>query len=393
MERRQRSELERDRQPERTAGRGPLVPRRTQASIQTIVESEPLQILEWIIVQRAGGIDLEVEDGDELGLSEEASEGEDPDYEGRGADEDDDFSEVDLEEPDSILEALEARRPDEPRPLKPDIRLELIRECDEERIVVCATAGALWLKARSTDRISLVYKNSLRRRMRALALLASRIVELNRDDFINLKERSQKKPERMTRKEAVQFLRRFHKVEEPKSSVSRLVNSAHLQLPDGEILPFEAFFEPYAQNPTAAWDLFLTLAARYKTEKEGPFSDRQLADSINEVREQLGKRKKIGRSRVQQVRSSYLPSSRDRRAGYKRGLELSDLLKEEAAGDPERMEELINVLTTALERAQRLASPEFRLAATRLERWLQALESGAPVDAASDIERGDEDGA
>lgn len=214
------------------------------------------------------------------------------------------------------------------------------------------------MKTSMRDPIGGLYKHALQKRIRDLALIMRYLVTKNKAYFLGT-QNNLLSP--LTQKEVIGHLASDlgAKPQAVRGLVSRLVHSAYVQLPDGTVCALAQFFEREPMEPLTAYEMFFTLAAHIQEEYKTPLTDEQLAEKMH-----------VKRSRVQKVRSAWLPNSRQRRKQYTNGKSLLGLLN---ITDSAKLNKLESILGGALKVAARRADAVARQAQQKLRQWLEQL--------------------
>lgn len=346
---------QRVRQRELKPKREPRLSLEAQKQIETLIYSLPATYLERVLIQRT----WDVEGLTERTRYEHTEDSlDDPDYEGRGVDEDSDFTESPEEESPSLFDILPPPDKITVSPPVVDVCLEIVSYQNTRKISCWSPLGALWMKISMQDPIGGLYKRALQNRIRDLALIIRSLVTKN-EAYLLDRRSSSLTP--LTQKEVIAQLERDlrAKPQVVKGLVSRLVHSAYVQLPDGTVRALAQFFEREFPEPVTAYEMFFTLATHIQEERKTPLTDKQLAEKMQ-----------VKRSRVQKVRSAWLPNSRQRRERYTQGESLLDLLN---LTDSAKRNELASILSKALEMAERRIDATTQQAQQQLRQWLEQL--------------------
>nr|BAL52680.1 hypothetical protein HGMM_F03A04C03 [uncultured prokaryote] len=348
--------LLRQREPAQRLEREPALSVEAQKQIETLIYSLPAPHLERALIQRA----WEVEEMTEItrhGHREDSLD--DPDYDGRGADEDSDSTEPEGESSSPFDRLLPSDETTATPPLV-DMCLEIIKSPSGQKIYFWSPLGALWMKLSTRDPVGGLYKLGLQKRIKVLALIVRSLVAKNERYFLKSANTSRT---HLSQTEIARQLEHDLGVSQKavKGLVSRLVHSAILQLPDGTVCPLSQFFEREPTKPQTAYEMFFTLAANIQQEYKTPFTDEELARKMN-----------VKRSRVQEVRSAWLPNSRERRKRYTNGQKLPDLI-DEATAEKAKRQQIKSILKGALEIACRRTDAYACQAQQQLQQWLETL--------------------
>ncbi|MEM4189690.1 MAG: hypothetical protein QW544_04150 [Candidatus Caldarchaeum sp.] len=346
---------QRVRRPEPKPKRESRLSLEAQKQIETLIYSLPAISLEKVLIQRAWDVG-EITERTRYEHKEDSLD--DPDYEGRRADEDSDFTEPPEEESPSLFDILPPPDKITVSPPVVDVCLEIMGYQATQKISLWSPLGALWRKLFMRDPIGGLYKRALEKRIRDLALIMRYLVAKNEGFFLN-RQSSSLSP--LTQKEVVTQLARDlrTKSQAVKGLVSRLVHSAYVQLPDGTVCALAQFFEREFTEPQTAYEMFFILATCIQEEHKTPLTDEQLAEKMQ-----------VKRSRVQKVRSAWLPNSRQRLKQYTHGKSLLDLLN---ITDSAKRKEIELILRGALEMAERRTDAAAQQAQRQLQKWLEQL--------------------
>jgi len=319
----------------------------TRHYIETVVNLLPLHELREYLQGRfvpEGWEAIEEEAGEEMPESEEeeAFDVDDfkDDYEG-------DFSEVEKEE-ESLLEVLE-NIGQKGYPQYADVMVKRL----SDEIIVCSGSAHLLLHISGDDQISSTYKNALRHRVQNTVRIAQQIVSLNKDYFLQ----NSKELKLLARNKVLGF---------KKETVSRLVGSASLLAPWGELLPFKKFFVKRAPSTEVACSLLRVFARNQNTEQNEPFSDEEIANRLPDISR--------ARSRVAQVRPKLgIPNQEERKKLYEEGKNFIDILIDRLSSLPcEKYDKELEKLKTLLKQAWQMESDAD--AKKRLQEWKEQIE-------------------